>query len=229
MRSVIGAAVALGVLAGGALVYMGAAGEGNAASDVADTVVAPGVVETAACTLSDTTFAAIEDATTGDVAAMKPWRTASERGLDIGDLAFEGPDGSPTTLNDAGEGLKLLNLWATWCAPCRAEMPELDELHALEGEDGFGVVALNVDLGEADKPLAFWDEVGMSHAPFYRDPSLNTFNALKAAGIAVGLPVTALVDEEGCVLAAMNGPAAWASPDARALVAAARDTLAQGQ
>lgn len=222
MRSMIGAAVALGVLAGGALVYMGAMGEGNAADDAPDVTLAPGVVETASCTLSDETFTAIEEATIGDVAAMKPTRTVSGRGINIGDLAFEGPDGAPTTLNEAGEGLKLLNLWAVWCAPCRVEMPELDELHAQEGDEGFGVVALNVDFGEADKPLAFWDEVGMSHAPFYRDPSLGTFNALKEAGIAVGLPVTALVDDEGCVLASMNGPAAWASPDARALVAAAR-------
>ena len=200
-------AAAAGIAAGGALVYRGVAAQHNAPP----VEIAAGVVETDACALSDAAFEAIEAATAGEVAAMRPM----ERGLSLAGLPVTAPDGTATTLGEASPGLTLLNLWATWCAPCRAEMPHLAELRerlALPGETGFDVIALNVDTPNAD-PEAFLDEIGID-LPLYRDSTLQTFTNLRAAEIAVGLPVTALIDREGCVLAAMNGPAAWNSPDA---------------
>ena len=207
-------AALLGIAAGGALVYRGVAAQHNGPVEIAT-----GIVETGACALDDAAADALEAATVGEVAAMRPM----ERGLSLAALPLTGPDGAPTTLGEASPGLTLLNLWATWCAPCRAEMPHLDELraeHAAPGEDGFDVIALNVDTPNAD-PEAFLAEIGVD-LPLYRDPTLQTFANLRVAEIATGLPVTALIDREGCVLAAMNGPAAWNSPDAVRLIETAK-------
>ena len=217
--TVILAAALAGVVAGGALVYRGVAAEGN---DEA-VEIAAGIVETPACTLEPSEFDALEAATAGDVAAMRPM----ERGLNLAGLPITAPGGEATTLGAASPGLTLLNLWATWCAPCRAEMPGLDELRRNEaspgttGEDGFDVIALNVDTPNAD-PAAFLDEIGVD-LPLYTDRTLGTFVNLRDAGLATGLPVTALIDRDGCVLAAMNGPAEWWSEDARRLIDAARE------
>ena len=219
-RALFATAMATGLLAGGALVYLFGAGGGNGfLAQAAEPVeIAPGIVETAECALSDEDFETIETATVGDVAAMLPM----ERPISLAGLAFDDPNGEPTTMGDL-PGVKLLNLWATWCAPCRAEMPHLDELQASEGEAGaFEVVALNVDVGDPGKPLDFLAEIGIEHMAHYRDDTLGTFNALREAGLAQGLPVTVLVAGDGCTLAAMNGPANWASPDAVALIDAAR-------
>ena len=220
--TVILAAALAGVVAGGALVYRGVAAQGNDQGNDNGVEIAEGIVETSACTLKRAEFDALEAATTGDVAAMRPM----ERGISLADLPITAPDGTPTTLGAASPGLTLLNLWATWCAPCRAEMPGLDELRKNEaspgttGEDGFDVVALNVDTPNAD-PAAFLDEIGVD-LPLYTDRTLRTFTNLREVDIAVGLPVTALIDSDGCVLAAMNGPAEWWSEDARGLIGVAR-------
>ena len=218
---VILAAAVAGCLAGGVLVYRGVAAQGNEVGNEvgnapADAVeIATGIVETGACRLAEAEFEALETATAGEVAAMRPM----ERGLSLAALPITAPDGSTTTLGEASEGLTLLNLWATWCAPCRAEMPHLDELREARqapGEDGFDVVALNVDTPNAD-PEAFLIEIGVD-LPLWRDTTLGTFTNMRLAGLATGLPVTALIDRDGCVLAAMNGPAPWNGPDALNLI-----------
>ncbi len=75
-------------------------------------------------------------------------------------LAFNSPDGKPMTLADRAGKTVLLNLWATWCAPCRAEMPALDALQKEAGDDGFEVIAVNVDTGDDTKPKKFLAETG---------------------------------------------------------------------
>ena len=217
---VIALAAALGIATGGALVYRGVAAQDNGAQQGNVTAGAPveiaaGIVETGACALSEAEFETIEAATAGEVAAMRP----VARPLSLADLPIAAPNGSATTLGEASPGLTLLNLWATWCAPCRAEMPHLAELRermSAPGEGGFDVIALNVDTPNAD-PAGFLEEIGVD-LPLYRDETLQSFTNLREAGIAAGLPVTALIDREGCVLAAMNGPAAWNSSDAVRLI-----------
>ena len=100
-------------------------------------------------------------------------------------------------------------------------MPALNELQTTMGGADFEVVAVNVDTGGDEKPKAFLEEIGVDELAYYRDPSLELFNSLKRQGLAVGLPVTLLIDKEGCLLAHMNGPAEWASDDARLLIEAA--------
>ena len=216
----------LTLVTGGAAAYATMLGAGNATAQT----IAPGIELTEACTLSNDERERIDTAATGQVAAMKPIgeaRTLKDRltfkspepGIDLGDLSFSNEAGETVTLGSLGSGPKLLNLWATWCAPCRAEMPLLDELRQ-QSNGAYEVVALSVDAGDMTKSRAFLDEIGVD-LPLYHDGTMRTFTGLRGAEIAVGLPVTVLVGRDGCVLAAMNGPAEWASPDARALMDAA--------
>lgn len=169
-----------------------------------------------ACAADAGYASAIDEHARGEVAAM----TVLDRPFDVTQLAFVDAQGASTSLADYAGRSVLVNLWATWCAPCRAEMPALDELERVAGGDGFAVVPISVDMGEDEKPKAFYEEIGLSDLPFYHDGSMALFNDLKREGIAFGLPVTILVDETGCARGSMNGPAEWASPDALSLVGA---------
>ena len=137
--------------------------------------------------------------------------------------AVTGADsGEVRTLDDYDGQVVLLNIWATWCAPCRAEMPALDALQQKQGGGDFEVVAINVDTGSDDKPKDFLAEIGVKDLAFYREDTLKLFTDVKKRGLALGLPVTFLVDEEGCLLTHMNGPAEWAGSDAAGWIAEAR-------
>lgn len=115
----------------------------------------------------------------------------------------------------------LLNLWATWCAPCRKEMPALDGLQADLGGKDFEVVALNLDSRNLERRKQFLEEIGVKALAFYADPKVDALPALKASSRVVGLPTTLLIDRQGCELGVMAGPAEWRSPDAQALIRAA--------
>jgi thiol-disulfide isomerase/thioredoxin len=153
----------------------------------------------------------------GEVAAF---RTASEPEL-LTDVAFREPSGGETSLAAFAGRTVLVNLWATWCVPCRTEMPALDNLEAELGGEAFEVVAVNIDLGDPERARAFLAEIGVTQLDFYSDPSAQVFSALKKRGLAFGLPVTLLLDGRGCRIGSMEGPAAWDSEDAKALIGAA--------
>ncbi|OJF92300.1 thiol:disulfide interchange protein TlpA [Pararhizobium antarcticum] len=169
------------------------------------------------CEASKDKVAAITPFLKGQVAAMAP--VAEPRPL--AGLNFKGADGRDLTLADFGGKAVLLNLWATWCVPCREEMPALNALEKAAGSDRFEVVAVNIDIGDEEKPKAFLEETKVHDLGFYRDSSMGVFNTLKKEGLAFGLPVTLLIDDKGCLISAMNGPAVWDSDDAKALVKAA--------
>jgi thiol-disulfide isomerase/thioredoxin len=137
------------------------------------------------------------------------------------ELTFNDPEGKPRTLADYRGRTVLLNLWATWCVPCRKEMPALDALQAKLGDDKFEVVAVNIDTRNLEKPKAWLEEVGIKRLSYYADPSAKVFQDLKAVGKAFGMPTTLLIDPQGCELGALAGPAEWASEDAIKLVSAA--------
>ncbi|MHA1516978.1 MAG: TlpA family protein disulfide reductase [Alphaproteobacteria bacterium] len=137
--------------------------------------------------------------------------------LDVPDVAFEGPSGVPKTLADFKGKVVLLNIWATWCVPCREEMPQLNALEAELGGDNFEVVAINIDKGGVDKAKAFLDETGAKDLAFYADPTGKLFSKLKA----VGMPTTLLLDAQGQEIGRLVGPADWASPEAKRLVESA--------
>jgi thiol-disulfide isomerase/thioredoxin len=139
----------------------------------------------------------------------------------VPDLVFMDADGKPRTLGDFRGKTVLLNLWATWCVPCRKEMPALDALQIKLGGDTFEVVAVNIDTRNLDKPKAWLREVGIGKLGYYADSSAKVFQDLKAIGKAFGMPTTLLIDRNGCELGTLAGPAEWASEDAVKLIEAA--------
>ena len=207
MKLVLFAAVA-GVIAGAAAVYVKETGYGN------------GIGETASadqCAAAKDRGAALTPFTKGQVAAM----SAPPAPVSLRDISFKGPDGQPLTVASFAGKTLLLNVWATWCVPCREEMPALNALEKSVGGDKFEVVAVNIDTGDDEKTKAFRAEYAIDKLGYYRDNTMGVFNVLKKQGLAFGLPVTLLIDDKGCLLSAMNGPAAWDSEDAKALVKAA--------
>jgi len=210
-------AVVAGMIAGALGVYVMGGSSGNNAAQVAADETSM-TVEEKSCAAKQERANAVDGAARGEVAAMmgaKPPRP-------LQDLKFNSPEGKPMSVADLSGKMVLMNLWATWCAPCRQEMPALNQLQQELGGETFEVVAVNVDTGGDEKPKAFLEETGVHALGYYRDSTLGLFNDLKRKGLAMGLPVTLLIDEDGCMLAAMNGPAEWASEDAKRLIGAAR-------
>ena len=126
--------------------------------------------------------------------ALLPLRFTDERGAETGVVAFRGRD-------------VLLNVWATWCPPCREEMPTLDRLQATLGGPQFEVVTLSVDSGGLPVVQAFFRQIGIKHL----HPYLDTFHeAMELVG--TGIPLTLLVDSEGLEVGRKVGPAKWDDP-----------------
>ena len=136
-------------------------------------------------------------------------------------LAFKDGGGTPRSLADWRGRTVLVNLWATWCVPCRKEMPALDALQAKLGGADFEVVSINIDTRDPDKPKDWLKNAGVNTLAYYADNSAKVFQDLKAIGKAFGMPTTLIVDPNGCELAYLAGPAEWASDDAVNLVTAA--------
>jgi len=141
--------------------------------------------------------------------------------ISLKDVSFKGAEGQPLSISSFAGKTVLLNVWATWCVPCREEMPALNALEKSVGNDKFEVVAVNIDTGDDEKTKAFRAEYAIDKLGYYRDNTMGVFNVLKKQGLAFGLPVTLLIDNKGCLLSAMNGPAVWDSEDAKNLVKAA--------
>jgi thiol-disulfide isomerase/thioredoxin len=165
---------------------------------------------------SAATLQALGPLAKGDVAAVALAKTAHP----AIPLAFQDADGKPVDLAAFKGRAVLLNLWATWCVPCRAEMPALDRLQAKAGSGAFQVVAVNVDTARLDKPKAFLDEIGVKNLTRFADPKGDSFEALRLAGKALGLPTSLLIDANGCEMGVMGGPANWDGEDALRLIGA---------
>jgi len=153
----------------------------------------------------------------GEVAAV----AVAGKPLRLPDLTFNDADGRRRALADWRGRSVLFNLWATWCIPCRQEMPALDALQAKLGGPDFEIVAVNIDTRDPDKPRSWLREVGVTRLAYYADPSAKVFQDLKIAGKAIGMPTTLLVDPSGCEIGTIWGPAEWASEDGIRLVSAA--------
>jgi thiol-disulfide isomerase/thioredoxin len=137
--------------------------------------------------------------------------------LDLPDLSLTTASGEAKSLANWKGKIVLLNIWASWCVPCREEMPQLDKLQAELGGEDFDVVAVNIDRGGADKAKKFLEETGASHLTLYTDSSGKLFAGVKA----VGMPTTLLIDRDGREIGRLVGPADWGSAEAKKLIEAA--------
>ncbi|MER8763688.1 MULTISPECIES: TlpA disulfide reductase family protein [unclassified Mesorhizobium] len=132
-----------------------------------------------------------------------------EAPVPVPEISFEDGNGKPKTLADFHGKVVLLNVWATWCAPCRKEMPTLDRLQAKLGGPDFEVVALSMDRAGPDAVKMFYGEIGVTHLALNIDSSAKAMFTLGA----VGLPMTLLIDRDGKEIGRLIGPAEWDAPD----------------
>jgi thiol-disulfide isomerase/thioredoxin len=160
----------------------------------------------------------------GEVAAL----TMATAPLRLPDLAFEDADGQPKKLSDWHGRTVLVNLWATWCVPCRKEMPALESLQTKLGGPNFEVVAVNIDTRDPEKPRNFLKDANLTRLGYFSDQKAKVFQDLKAIGRALGMPTSVLVDGEGCEIATIAGPAEWGSDDAVKLISAATKSRTAG-
>jgi thiol-disulfide isomerase/thioredoxin len=153
----------------------------------------------------------------GEVAAL----TMATAPRQLPDLAFNDADGKPRKLSEWKDKTVLVNLWATWCVPCRREMPALDKLQTMLGGKDFDVVAINIDTRDPDKPKNFLKDGNLTHLAYFHDDKAKVFQDLKSANLALGMPTSVLIDGAGCEIGNIAGPAEWASDDAVNLLKAA--------
>ncbi len=134
----------------------------------------------------------------------------------VPNTAFLDATGKERTLKDWQGKVVLLNLWATWCAPCRKEMPSLDRLQAELGSDTFEVVAVSVDKTGIEGAKKFLEQIKVSKLGVFADPNIKLGTELKA----IGMPATVLIDRQGREVGRLVGPAEWDSEDAKRLIKA---------
>jgi len=199
------------VVIGGLIGYVAIFGLGGAGGDPA-------------CRAAVDTAKRIAPLVHGEVAAL----TVATKPLKLPDLTFEDADGKPRKLSDWRGKTVLVNLWATWCVPCRKEMPALEALQTkLEGPN-FEVVAINIDTRDSDKPKKFLQDAKLTRLGYFNDQKAKVFQDLKAIGRALGMPTSVLVDGQGCEIGTIAGPAEWDSNDAVKLIQAAVKPQAAG-
>ena len=200
---VVIATVVVGGLAGSAALYGLGLGRGPSGDP--------------ACRAAVNTAQKIAPLAHGEVAAL----TMATAPLKLPDLAFEDADGRPKKLSDFRGKTLLVNLWATWCVPCRKEMPALDSLQGKLGGDKFAVVAVNIDTRNPEKPKAFLQDANLTRLGYFSDAKAKVFQDLKSIGLALGMPTSVLIDAQGCEIGNIAGPAEWDSEDAIKLITAA--------
>ncbi len=137
--------------------------------------------------------------------------------MDVPDFDFVALDQKPRKLTQWKGKVVLLNIWATWCVPCRAEMPDLDRLKGILGKENFDVVTINIDKGGLRKPTMFFQRLNIRNLALYGATSSRLTTLLRAPG----LPATLLIGKDGKEIARLIGPARWASNDAVAVIKAA--------
>ena len=202
-RWLIGAAILAGAVVGVGAVYGTKGGAGNQ--------------ESASCPGAAAVAARMDPLAKGQVAALN----VNPAPQPLSPISFQTTDGAKVTLADFKGKTVLLNLWATWCIPCRKEMPALNQLQADLGGKNFEVVAVNIDTQGPERVETFLNEAGIDKLHRYADPSTGILQSLKNEGLGQGLPTSVIIDRQGCRLGAMAGPAEWSSDDAKALIKAA--------
>ena len=210
------ATVAIAALVGFGAVYVMARDADNGAS-LANARVAQAPAATAPVVPSATPLPSgpgTNTLSTGQMAAFVFKKTPEA----MPEFVFLDASGKQRSLKDWRGKVVLLNLWATWCIPCRKEMPGLERLQKDLGSDKFEVVAVSVDRTGIDGAKKFLDGIKVAGLGVYSDPTVRATSTLKA----IGLPATLLIDREGREVGRLTGPAEWDSAEAKALITAAQ-------
>ncbi len=158
----------------------------------------------------------IDAAATGELAALN----GTGKGRGYASMALTDAAGKPLTIADFAGRKLLVNFWASWCVPCRAEMPALDALAAKYNSETFMVLPVNTGEPEQEKAVAFLATGGWANLPLYIDPDWAAYKRLQREAVTVGLPVTLLLDERGCEIGVLQGPAEWNTPDGERVIEA---------
>ena len=164
------------------------------------------------CSVNEKAAKAINELKGGDLLSL----IGTGTGRAYAEMSFLDELGIRKTIADFSGKPLLVNFWATWCAPCREEMPSINSLANIYEKDEFEVITINLDLGEQGqaKARAFFDEIKLDNLTLYLDNSFSSFELLIKNGVALGLPATLLLDDKGCEIAVLQGPATWDSENA---------------
>jgi thiol-disulfide isomerase/thioredoxin len=158
----------------------------------------------------------VDAAATGALAALN----GTGKGRGYADMKLVDADGKALTVADfAGKNL-LVNFWASWCIPCREEMPALDALAARLNSDTFMVLPVNTGEAQPEKGRAFLADGNWPNLPLYEDTGFAAFKRMQREAVTVGLPVSLLLDEKGCEIGVIQGPAEWDTPDGERVIQA---------
>ncbi|MCV6591481.1 MAG: TlpA family protein disulfide reductase [Silicimonas sp.] len=172
------------------------------------------VLYTGLALCANAALADIEDLRALREGSMKKLVFADPRA--VSDTAFTDPDGGEFRLSDYEGKHVLVNFWATWCAPCRKEMPMLSELQEEFGGDAFEVVTIATGRNSVPGIRKFFEEIGVDNLPLFLDPK----QKLARDMAVLGLPITLILDPEGQEIARMRGDAEWNSESAKAIIRA---------
>jgi thiol-disulfide isomerase/thioredoxin len=169
----------------------------------------------AECPANTVEAAKLNSAATGLLAALNGTGT----GRSYVDLRIKDAADKPLTLADFKGKKLLINFWASWCVPCREEMPALNALAAKYNSQGFMVLPVNTGETDPAKAKTFLDAGNWPNLPLYAEQKpFEIIERLKTSAVSAGLPASVLVDGTGCELAVLQGPAPWDSPDGHALI-----------
>ena len=160
--------------------------------------------------------AAVDAAATGELAALN----GTGKGRGYAAMALTDAAGRALTVADFKGKKLLVNFWASWCIPCRAEMPALDGLAQKYNSEEFMVLPVNTGAAEPEKATAFLAQGNWANLPLYVDPGWAAYKHLQREAVTVGLPVTLLLDENGCEIGVLQGPAEWDTPDGERVIGA---------
>ncbi|MGB0439006.1 MAG: TlpA family protein disulfide reductase [Paracoccaceae bacterium] len=168
-----------------------------------------------------TALAALAIPAMADVEAAQALRSGDMKKLNfhsspevVPNAQFMTFEGAPLTLETYRGKWTLVNFWATWCAPCRKEMPMLSELQTDLGGDHFEVVTIATGRNVPQGMVKFFDDIGVDNLPLHRDPK----QVLARQMAVLGLPITVILDPEGREIARLRGDADWSSDTAKAIL-----------
>ena len=171
--------------------------------------------QAATCEPNTVEAAKLDSAALGQLAAV----TGTGNGRSYADMALKDAAGQPLTVASFAGKRLLINFWASWCVPCREEMPALNALAQKYNSEKFMVLPVNTGETDAAKGAAFLADNAWANLPLYAEANgFEIINRLKTSAVSAGLPASVLVDEKGCELAVLQGPAEWDSPDGHGLI-----------